>query len=222
MSLASLDSDERRRYGRVMPVEKIRGLAGSTVVYLVDLSMTGLRVAHKDPLPKVGGVCTLTFNWEGRRMALQCEVVRTIVAKAATTNFEKTLYHTGLAIVSKDMLAERTLREIVETCVARAMDEQKANAKGLPAIAAQSFQTGKNDSLVRCELRGTQWTKTSTSDSRQPDNGFTVSADETPAKIDMLCRAYAMGDADGRRLIRTFAALSISKSEGIPTRRYAP
>jgi predicted RNA-binding Zn ribbon-like protein len=222
MSVASIELDERRRYGRVTPVDKIRGLVGSVVVYLVDLSLTGVRVAHKELLPKVGETCVVTFNWEGQRLTMRCEVRRTIVAKAATSQFEKTLFHTGLAIMSKDAIADRTLREIIETCVARAMDEQKANAKGLPAIAAQSIQTGKSDSLVRCELRGGEWVKTSTRDSTQPESGFTVSADETPDKVEMLCRAYARGDADGRKLIRTFAALSISKAEGIPTRRYAP
>lgn len=222
MSIASIELDERRHYGRVMPVQKIRGLAGSAVVYVVDLSMTGLRVAHQDDLPAVGATCVVTFNWEGRRLTMRCEVRRTIVAKAATTKFEKTLYHTGLAILAKDPLADRTLRDIIESCVSRALDEQKANARGVPAIAAQSFQTGKGDNLIRCELRAGQWVRTNTQDSRQPENGFTVSADETPDKIAMLCRAYASGDADGRKLIRTFAALSISKSEGIPTRRYAP
>ena len=222
MSIASLELDERRRYGRVVPVEKIRGLAGSAIVYVVDLSLTGLRVAHKDPLPEVGETCVVTFTWEGRRVTMRCEVRRTIVAKKAVSAFEKTLYHTGLAIASKDPIADRSLREIIESCVERAMDEQRANAHGIPAIAAQSFQTGKGENLVRCELRGQQWVRTPTRDATQPDNGFTVSADETPDKIDMLCRAYATGDADGRKLIRTFAALSISKSEGIPTRRYAP
>lgn len=222
MSIASIELDERRRYGRVTPVEKIRGLAGSAIVYVVDISLTGLRVAHKDPLPETGETCVVTFPWEGRRLTMRCEVRRTFVAKAASSSFEKTLYHTGLMIVSKDDIAERTLRQIIESCIERALDEQRANARGIPAIAAQSFQTGKGENLVRCELRGAQWLRTPTRDSHQPENGFTVSADEAPDKIDMLCRAYASGDADGRKLIRTFAALSISKAEGIPTRRYAP
>lgn len=222
MSIASIELDERRRYGRVTPVDKIRGLAGSTVIYVMDLSMTGLRVAHKEALPAIGETCVVTFTWEGRRLTMRCEVRRTAVIKQATSAFEKSLYHSGLSILSKDPLADRTLREIIEDCVSRAMDEQKANAKGLPAIAAQSFQTGKSDNLICCELRGTTWIKTSTRDANQPANGFTISADEAPDKIEMLCRAYASGDADGRKLIRTFAALSISKSEGIPTRRYAP
>jgi PilZ domain-containing protein len=213
---------ERRQFGRVTPVERIRGMVGTVVIYVVDLSLSGLRVAHQDALPKIGDLVNLTFVWQGRRVSMRCEVRRTEVAKAARTLLEKTLHHTGLAIASKDEVADATLREIIEAAVTRALDEQKANANGIPAIAAQSVQTGKSDEVLRCELTARGWTRTRTTDRSQPYNGFTVSADEETTKVDMLCRAYESGDMEGRKLIRTFAGLSISRAEGIPTRRYAP
>lgn len=213
---------ERRHYGRVTPVERVRGTVGAVVIYLVDLSLSGVRVAHQEPLPKIGETCVLTFSWHGRRVTMRCIVRRTEVAKAAKTLLEKTLYHTGLEIVAKDHIADATLREIIEAAVARALDEQRANAMGIPAVAAQSFQTGKGDDLIRCELGPGGWVTTATKDRTQPSNGFTISKDESPQKVEMLCRAYERSDADGRKLIRTFASLSISRAEGIPTRRYAP
>ncbi|HEY0156348.1 MAG TPA: PilZ domain-containing protein [Thermoanaerobaculia bacterium] len=222
MSQAFVEVDDRRQFGRVMPVQRIRGTVGSVVVYVLDVSLAGVRVAHQDPLPAVGGTAVLTFEWEGRRFSAPCEVRRTKTEKAARSQYEKSLFHSGLLILSKDPAGDGILREIIQVCVARAMDEQRANAMGIPAVAAQSFQTGKGDDLLRCELRGGTWTKTPTRDPKQPAEGFTVSASEVPSKVAMLCRAYESGDADGRRLIRTFAALSISKSEGIPTRRYNP
>lgn len=222
MSEVFVEADERRQYGRVTPIQRIRGTVGNVIVYVLDLSLAGVRVAHQDPLPPVGGTAKLTFEWEGKRFSGQVEVRRTKVEKPARSQFEKSLHHSGLLIVSKDAMAERVLRDIIQACVARALDEQRANAQGIPAVAAQSVQTGKGDEFVRCELRGGTWTKTPTRDSHQPVDGFTVSASEAPSKVAMLCRAYESGDLEGRRLIRTFAALSISKSEGIPTRRYAP
>jgi hypothetical protein len=213
---------ERRQYGRVTPVERIRGSVGSVVIFVADISLGGLRVAHQEALPKVGEICPVTFLWQGRRVSVRCEVRRTVVAKAARTLLDKTLYHTGLAFVSKEHVADATIREIIEASVTRALDEQRANAMGIPAIAAQSFQTGKGEELIRCELGPDGWKKTKTTNSTQPVNGFTVSAEEEPAKVEMLCRAYETGDIEGRKLIRTFASLSISRSEGIPTRRYAP
>jgi len=213
---------ERRQYGRVTPVERIRGTIGNVVIFVVDLSLSGLRVAHQEALPPIGDRCVVTFQWQGRRVTMRCEVRRTVIAKAAKTLLEKTLYHTGLLIVAKDEVVDASLREIIEAAVTRALDEQRANANGIPAIAAQSFQTGKGDDCLRCELGPRGWTKTRTTDRSQPINGFTVSCDEAPAKVEMLCKAYESGDLEGRRLIRTFAGLSISRSEGIPTRRYAP
>lgn len=214
--------EERRQFARVTPVQRIRGTAGNVVIFVMDLSLSGLRLAHQDPLPAVGQRLPVTFDWEGRRFSGTCELRRTTTAKPARSQFEKPLYHSGVVILAKDATGERVLRDIIAACVSRALDEQRANEQGIPAIAAQSFQTGKTDEFLRYELRANGWTKTPTRDAQQPMEGFTISASEAPAKVAMLCRAYEGGDAESRKLIRTFAALSISKAEGIPTRRYAP
>ncbi|HYC58078.1 MAG TPA: PilZ domain-containing protein [Thermoanaerobaculia bacterium] len=222
MSNAFSEVDERRQYGRVTPVQRIRGTVGEVVVFVLDVSLAGARVAHQDPLPPIGGISVLKFEWEARKFSAPCEVRRTRTEKTARSQFEKPLYHTGL-FLSPNSDNEHVLRDIVAASVARALDEQKANANGIPAVAAQSFQTGKGDDFIRYELRGGSWSKTATRDPRQPHGeGFTISASETPTKASMLCRAYESGDAEGRKLIRTFASLSISKVEGVPTRRYTP
>lgn len=222
MTSLLLEPDERRQFGRVTPVQRIRGAVGNVIVYVLDVSVAGLRVAHQDPLPDVGKIAKLVFDWEGRRFNGTVEVRRTKVEKPAKSKFDKPLYHSGLFIVSKDSSADLIIRDIIQACVDRAADEQRANAEGIPAIAASSIQTGKGDNFIRCELRAAGWVKSDTKDPQQPSNGFTVSASETPHKIAMLCRTWEIGDAEARRLIRTFAALSISKAEGVPTRRYTP
>ena len=214
--------DDRRQFGRVMPVQRIRGSVGTVPVYVVDVSLAGVRVAHQDSLPDVGGTSVLTFEWEGRTYTGPCEVRRTKLEKAARSKFDKALYHTGLYLMRTDPESHAVLRDIVQTSVVRALDEQKANARGLPATAALSYQSGSGDEYIRCEIRHKSWVKTSTRDPEQPEHGFTIASSEPPSKVAMLCRAYELGDHDGRRLIRTFAALSISKAEGIPTRRYMP
>ena len=215
-------SSERRRYGRVRPVQRLRGNVGTVPVYIVDISLNGVRVAHQDPIQSGETPCLLRFEWDGQSVTLQCQVRRTRVEREAKSQFDKALYHSGLQIVSILPASREILRELIASCVTRALDEQRANAKGIPAIAAQSVQTGKGEDYLRCELVGDNWRKTRTRVSDQPSNGFTISIEEEPSKVDMLCRAYEAGDADGRKLIRTFAALSISKSEGVPTRRYSP
>ena len=114
------------------------------------------------------------------------------------------------------------LRQLVADCVARALDEQKANARGVPATAALSFQTGKGNDYVRCELVDGAWRRTATNRPEQPANGFTVSAEEERDQVELLCQTFESADAAGRKLIQTMAEMSISKSEGVPTRRYNP
>ena len=222
MSSVLLEPDERRQSGRVTPVQRIRGAVGNVIVYVLDVSIAGVRVAHQDPLPEVGKSGKLVFEWEGRRFSGTVEVRRTKEERPAKSKYDKPLYHSGLLITSRDASSEQIIKEIIQACFERAADEQRANAEGIPAIAASSFQTGKGDTFVRCELRATGWVQSDTKDPQQPGNGFTVSSSETPHKIAMLCRTWEIGDAEARRLIRTFAALSISKSEGVPTRRYTP
>ncbi len=218
-----LQGTERRRYGRVRPIQRLRGTVGAVPIYVVDISMNGVRVAHQEPIPTGAAPVMLRFEWDGRTVTLQCQIRRTRVEREAKSQFDKALMHSGLSIVTILPSSRELLRDLIANCVTRALDEQLANAKGLPAIAAQSFQTGKvGEDFIRCELLNGKWRRTKTRIPEQPSQGFTVSADEEPSKVDMLCTAYESGDADGRKLIRTFAALSISKSEGIPTRRYEP
>ena len=217
-----LEAQERRQNGRVTPVQRIRGMVGTVPVYVLDLSLAGVRVAHQDQLPAIGQTATLVFEWEGRRFSGKAEVRWTKVEKLAKTKFEKSLYHSGLFVTPSDAFSQAIINDIIQSCHERALDEQRANAEGIPAVAAQSFQTGKGDDFVRCELRATGWVKTATRDPKQPANGFTISASEERSKIATLCKTWEMADPEARRLITTFAALSISKSEGIPTRRYDP
>jgi hypothetical protein len=53
-------------------------------------------------------------------------------------------------------------------------------------------------------------------------NGFTISAEEPDTHIALLCETYLSSDTEGRKLIKLMSELSISKTEGIPTRRYSP
>ena len=74
----------------------------------------------------------------------------------------------------------------------------------------------------RYELTDGKWRRSETTRADQPPNGFTVSADVRPYYVDLLCETYQASDEEGRKLTQTLAQLSISKAEGVPTRRYLP
>lgn len=213
---------ERRRYQRVRLVDQVRGVVGDTRVVVADVSLSGLRVLHQDEVPRVGAPCVVKFRWDGRMVALDCIVKRTTLRRPAKSALEKPLFESGLQIEDVEGESAKTLRALIESHILRALDERKANARGIPPSAAQSFQTGKGDELVRHELvRGT-WRTITTSDPRQPTNGFTISAAEPLPNVEMLRATFADSDLTGRRLIQQMAEMSISRSEGIPTRKYEP
>ncbi len=191
-------------------------------VYIIDLSLSGARIAHQGTLPPPGRECVLTFEWEHHPIELRCEITRNTLERLAKNASEKSLYHAGLRIIDADQESRDALRTMIAALVARALDEQKANARGIPAEAAQCFQTGKGTEFLRFELLNGSWRRTATTRPEQPAHGFTISAAEDREHIEMLCHTFANSDEPGRKLIKLMAELSISQSEGVPTRRYTP
>ena len=45
----------------------------------------------------------------------------------------------------------------------------------------------------------------------QPDDGFTVSANESQEQIDLLCNTYESGDAEAKRMTRMIAEVSVTR-----------
>jgi hypothetical protein len=84
------------------------------------------------------------------------------------------------------------------------------------------YQPEKGELLRRCEFIDGEWRKSETIRPQQPPNGFTISADVDPDHVAMLCDTWENTTAEGRRLTQLLAELSISRAEGIPTRRYVP
>lgn len=213
---------ERRRYQRVRLVDQVRGVVDETRIIVADVSLSGLRVLHQDGLPRVGATCVVKFLWDGHMIALDCVVKRTSLRRAPRSALDQALFESGLQIEDVRGEAAVTLRKLIETHVLRALDERKANARGIPPTAAQSFQTGKGTELVRHELvRGT-WRTVTTTDPSQPPNGFTISAAEPLPNVEMLRATFADSDRSGRKMIQQMAEMSIARTEGIPTRKYEP
>ena len=181
-----------------------------------------MRLAHQGGLPRQGQHFKIEFEWEARRLQFECEVVHNDLHKLAKSEHEKSTYHAGAHFIHAMGDSAITLRKIVIDHVERALDEQRANAKGIPAIAAQMYQTGKSREFIRCQLVNGEWRRTNSTRNDQPDNGFTVAADEDPAQLDMLCEAFASGDTETRKMIRAMAEASIGTKDGVPTRRYNP
>lgn len=222
MSKNSLPT-ERRRVQRVQLIKPLRATLGRARVFVIDLSMRGVRIAHQEDIGRVASACELRTEWEGTRFQLQCQLVRTALHRAADTATGNTLYHSGLLITGMNEHAQSVVRTLIAHHVERALDEQKANARGIPPHAAHGSQPNAPSTFVRHEYTGGRWREVRTPAPNQPDNGFTISAEHSPSEVEMLRRAYESAATNNdRAIIRRFAALSLSTGEPVPIRRYQP
>jgi hypothetical protein len=56
---------ERRRVQRVRLIEPLRGTIGASRVFVIDVSLRGIRVAHQEPIGRPGDKVTLQTQWDG-------------------------------------------------------------------------------------------------------------------------------------------------------------
>ena len=213
--------EERRQFHRIHIDAPIEARMGEVTVTLKDVSLNGARVVGEARFAP-GSEHELHFAWNDTKIDCIVQVVRCTLFSFAKSPGEKSAYQTGLRIRETLGNSDRALREMIGAHVIHALEEQKANARGLPPLGPYFYLEGKGDRYRRCELVEGKWRRSETTRSEQPQNGFTVSADVRPYYVDLLCQTYQLSDEEGRRLTQTLAQLSISKTEGVPTRRYLP
>ena len=183
--------------------------------------MSGFLIAHEGHIPP-GQSDHLTLDWEEKPLDIECMVIRTRVQRLSKGRNDRSIYHTGLRATAFADDTFNTLRHLIARHIVRALDEMKANAHGIPPLAAYMYQPEKGDLYRRCEFIDGVWRRTETVHPQQPTNGFTISADVDANHVEMLCQTWENTNTEGRRLTQLLAELSISKAEGVPTRRYVP
>jgi hypothetical protein len=184
-------------------------------VSIVDASVRGVRVAHSELLSDRDR-CAIAFDWNGREIEF--------VGRVRWTRLQRTtgVYQSGLEIAAIDPRSTAALRNLIESCVRRALDEQKANAYGERPALPETLQVRKSTLYSRHELVNGIWRKTTTADPHQPEAGFTVPMDERPDQVDLLRAAYAAADGSLRGMIRRFAELSIMDPDSTWPGRFTP
>ena len=212
---------ERRRYGRVRLETPLPAQFAGTRARLLEISVAGTLIAHEGKIAP-GATHDLEVDWEGTRLVFSCRVARSTLWRLAKSAGERSIYHSGLKILDASGDSSLRLRELLAERIIRALEEQKANARGIPPLAAYMYQPGKGELYRRCELIDGVWRKSETIRSTQPPNGFTISTDVEPAHVEMLCETWEGTTAEGRRLTQMLAELSIDRNEGVPVRRYLP
>jgi hypothetical protein len=211
----------KRQFERIHFEQSIPARLGDAAVRLIDLAISGARIMGESRFTP-GYTCELRVEWEGKLIRLNCRVTRCTLHPFAKTAREKSVYESGLHILETLGDSHVAMRELIASYVTRALEEQKANWRGIPPIGPYVYVEGKSDVYRRCELVDGKWRLSATSRPEQPLNGFTISAEVAPHYVDLLCKSYEKLGDEGRRLTRILAELSINKAEGVPTRRYIP
>jgi hypothetical protein len=211
----------KTRLARIQLMERIATSLGTTKGILVDISLSGALVEHEGPF-EVGQRLTLRFDWRGESVVVESEVVRCNLHRCATrANVPKT-YRTGLAFRQHRGSSYEVLREMVTGLVERALDERKSNANGVPPTVASAVMSGRIRGYLRLRLVHGTWQRVASGDGMQPSDGFTVSIDQDPGQIELLCQTYEKLSETDRQLVRKIAALSLANPEGLPARRFDP
>src|SRR5512133_1933024 len=226
----------RRRAERIRLSESVVARLGTQGAVLIDLSLYGARVEHYSRL-RVGDVRQLRLDVGEMSISVRAIVVNSKVHRFASGDDGLTVYRSGLDFSREEDVHLGTVGQFIEHARAETLTEQIANAKGFAppskgempifrggALASNDFRvtTAKKDAhlipdkkivkevgFVRFAKKKERWTRVWTLDPSQPEEGFTVSANESPDQIELLCKLYRDGDRQTRDMIRLLSATSL-------------
>lgn len=191
-------TEERRRFERLHLKQPVDGWFGDFAVRLVDISASGARVDHDEPIP-VDSRALLRFFWRGDEIEVLAQITRTNDVQA------------GVRFLEESPLLVRS----IEVCLAELTAALEANARG--DRDANQFGDETITSAWRHPVAGyvrwtwsvTGWRSEQTDSPEQPDDGFTIAASEPIDQVGLLCNTYETGDDEARRMTRMLAAMSV-------------
>ena len=208
---------QQRKIERVRLQQPVPAEADGESAYVVDASVRGVRLSHQGFFSQ-GTRHDIEFEWQGQPIRFVGEIRWT---RAERDYSRAGAYQSGIEIANIRTDSQRVLRGLVESAVERALDEQKANARGVPPTTEKVPQRDRTQTYTRHEFVHGVWRKLTTTDPRQPLDGFTVPSNETRTQIEMLRSAYEVADASMRQVIRRLADISINE-HAVQSRRYTP
>lgn len=226
----------RRRAERIRLSESVVARLGTQGAVLIDLSLFGARVEHYNRL-RVGEARSLRLEVGEASVSIRCVVVNSRIHRFASGDDGLTVYRSGLDFAEEHQERLTSLHQFIEHARAETLTEQIANARGFApppkgempifrggALTSNTFNvasTKKDEHLIpdkriarevgfiRFSRRKDRWSRIWTLDSSQPEDGFTVSANESLEQVYMLCKLYRDGDRGTRDMIRLLAATSL-------------
>jgi len=113
--------DDRRKIQRIQFESPLGAKMEATPVILLDISASGARIEHSFPLAK-GRVINLNFEYEGRSLSIDCEVIRCHLENGPGG----AAYRSGLSF-DRDDPSYRDLREMIADAVMKDFVARRAH-----------------------------------------------------------------------------------------------
>jgi hypothetical protein len=215
MQLQQSKGEERREFQRLRLEAPIPGTFGTTAVSIVEAGVLGARIQHAAPLDDAKA--ELRFAYGGNEIAMRCEVVRTV--NADQSRYPDAGLMSGLRFIAAIGDSGDHLREMLAQLVTYALDHRfdaSATRLRLRTVDGDKTVRGVDAQFVSYRLEHGTWRRRPVFLPEQPVAGFTVARGEDADEMQRLCAVYEASDAEGRRLIRLFAELSVSDVLQIP------
>jgi hypothetical protein len=215
MQVQQLKGEERREFQRLRFDSPIAGTFGNAAVSIMEAGVLGARIQHSAPLDVTRG--ELRFTHAGNEIAMRCEVVRTFDADRVRDPDAGLM--SGLRFLAAIGDSGDHLRAMLAQLVARALEtrfDASATRLRLRTVDGDKTVRGVDAQFTSYRLENGAWRKRNVFLPEQPVAGFTVAKREDAEEMQRLCAVYEASDAEGRRLIRLFAELSVSDALQIP------
>lgn len=194
--------EERRQYQRLNITRPVDGWFGDFPVMVVEISADGAKIVHDDPLP-AGARGLLRFSWRGEELEITVEIVQSDGARSGVHLLEDSPQLRRLIVESGN--------ELLRAQEANASGDRARNVVGDGTLTAASAGVRDRSGFLQYRFANGAWKCVRVLLPDQPEDGFTVSANETQEQIDLLCTTYASGDAEARRMTRMIAEASITR-----------
>lgn len=207
--------EERREFQRLRLDAPVPGTFGTTAVSIVEVGVLGARFQHASPLDVQRG--ELRFAYGTSEIAMKCEVVRTFGAGQSRSPDAGLM--SGMRFIAAVGESGDHLRTMLADLVVKALEKRhdaSATRLRLRAVDGDKTVRGVDAQFISYRLEHGTWRKRHVFLPEQPVAGFTVAKGEDAEEMQRLCAVYEASDAEGRRLIRLFAELSVSDVLQIP------
>jgi hypothetical protein len=204
-----LEPTRRESFAAWLRIAKpIPAKLGSDAVLMLDVGLSGALLSGRCSYT-AGTEHELAFAEGGIRVRVSC-VITGVADHQLTPDTDLLVRFVG---------PSETLSEFVAQYEEQIRRAETANAEGDAArnvidgdrmLSDLGAAARSQETFLRCQFGSGGWNREVTEKRDQPPDGFTISAAETQEQVDLLQLAYEESDEHERRLLREFAAASLS------------